>query len=75
MTTITFFFKKLLNRNYSVWEDGVCNNTAARRHRIKGNVQMKLCKKGDQKEVDGIGHLKDKWHDFDSSWWNQFKSI
>lgn len=74
MTSIQFFFKKLFNKDFSVWEYGTCNNTPARRHRVKGHVQMKLWKVGDQKYVDGVGHKTDKWQNFDSSWWSQFKA-
>lgn len=49
------------------WEYGICNNTKARRHKLKGNVQMKLWKAGEQ------GHKVDYWHNFDSSWWKEFK--
>lgn len=56
------------------WEYGTCAGKRARRHTVKGNVQFVLWKKGDQKEVDGIGHLEDKWVDFDRSWWELFVS-
>ncbi len=50
-----------------VWIYGKCNNLPARKHIIKGNVQMKLFKAGEH------GHKEDYWHDFDSSWWLKFK--
>ena len=64
MSIINRLFNK---KTYDVWEYGTCNNTPARRHKIKGNVQMKIWKAGEQ------GHSVDFWCDFDSSWWNQFK--
>ena len=57
-----------------VWEYGTCEGKKARRHTVNGNVQFVLWRKGDQKEVDGIGHLEDKWVDFDRSWWSLFVS-
>jgi hypothetical protein len=57
----------------NVYSYGICNGRYARRHNKDGNVQFILWKKGDQKYVDGIGHTKDKWHNFDSSWWNGFE--
>lgn len=54
------------------WEYGTCAGKKARRHTTNGNVQFILWRKGDQKEVDGIGHLEDKWVDFDRSWWSLF---
>ena len=56
------------------WEYGTCAGKKARRHTANGNVQFVLWRKGDQKEVDGIGHLEDKWVDFDRSWWSLFVS-
>jgi hypothetical protein len=56
------------------WEYGTCAGKKARRHTGNGNVQFVLWRKGDQKEVDGIGHLEDKWVDFDRSWWSLFVS-
>jgi hypothetical protein len=54
---------------------GMCNGIYARKHKKRGNVQSILWKKGDQKYVDGIGHTKDKWHNFHSSWWDSFEHI
>lgn len=65
------FFK----RNKIEWEDGICNGKPARRNIKAGNVQFRLWKIGDQKHIDGIGHTSDKWIDFDSSWWNEFRPI
>lgn len=56
------------------WEYGTCAGKKARRHTANGNVQFILWMEGDQKEVDGIGHLEDKWVDFDRSWWILFVS-
>jgi hypothetical protein len=56
------------------WEYGTCAGKKARRHTGNGNVQFVLWRKGDQKEVDGIGHFEDKWVDFDRSWWSLFVS-
>lgn len=50
------------------WIYGTCNNIQARKNRIKGNVQFVLWKAGEQ------GHLEHFWHDFDHSWWKDFKS-
>lgn len=63
---LTSMFKWLFNKRDN-WIYGTCNNTLARKHRKKGNVQMKLWKAGEQ------GYKEDYWHDFDSSWWQQFK--
>lgn len=51
------------------WEYGTAgqDDTPARRHKKKGNVQFVLWKAGQQ------GHLQDYWHDFDQSWWPTFK--
>lgn len=57
---------------YDPWEYGTCNNRVARRHKVNKNVQFVLWEKGEQKEVDGIGHTEDKWVNFDSSWWGGF---
>jgi hypothetical protein len=54
------------------WEYGHIRSTPARRHKLNGNVQFILWHKGDQKNVDGIGHTEDKWIDFEKSWWNMF---
>lgn len=54
------------------WEYGYVGARNARKHKKNGNVQFVLWRVGDQKEVDGIGHTEEKWHDFDKSWWNQF---
>lgn len=50
----------------SMWEYGTCNGKVARRHKVKKNVQFVLWEAGeyDLKE--------DYWHDFNSSWWNDF---
>jgi hypothetical protein len=55
------------------WEYGTCAGRKARRHLKEGNVQFILWHVGDQKEIDGVGHLTDKWHNFDPSWWPQFE--
>lgn len=55
------------------WEYGRCNGSKARRHKKNGNVQFILWPKGSQKEVDGVGHLEDKWFDFDRSHWPNFR--
>lgn len=54
------------------WEYGYVDDIPARRHIKKANVQFVLWKRGDQKYVDGVGHMEDKWHDFDKSWWPKF---
>lgn len=64
--------KIIPNDDLNSWEYGICNGREARRHKIKRNVQFKLWKKGDQKYVDGIGHLEDKWQNFDETWWDNF---
>lgn len=51
------------------WEYGTCNGTAARRHIKNKNVQFVLWKAGEQ------GHKEDCWHNFDSSWWEGFKTF
>lgn len=56
-----------------LWEYGTCRDVLARRHRIKRNVQMKLWRKGDKNDVDGIGHKNDVWHNFHKDWWADFK--
>lgn len=61
-----------MDNEFSTWEYGICNGRQARRHKVNNNVQFILFKKGDQKDVDGIGHIEDKWVDFDSSWWVDF---
>ena len=58
---------RLCGVGISVWEYGTCHNRQARKHKLKGNVQFVLWEKGKQ------GHKKDYWHNFDSSWWVQFK--
>ena len=60
---------KILNifKRKPIWIYGTCLNREARKHRKKGNVQMKLWQAGEQ------DHKEDYWHDFDSSWWPQFK--
>jgi hypothetical protein len=55
-----------------IWEYGTCGGGPARRHKKRKNVQFILWKKGDQNNIDGIGHLEDKWVNFDKSWWNEF---
>ena len=55
------------------YEYGICNDVNARRHKYKGNVQFILWRKGDQKHIDGVGHLTDKWVNFDNSHWCNFK--
>jgi hypothetical protein len=57
----------ILPKKKDVWIYGTCNNLHARKNKRKGNVQMKLWKAGEQ------GHKEDYWHNFDSSWWNQFE--
>lgn len=42
-------------------------NTPSRKHKINGNVQFILWKKGEQ------GHSRDYWIDFHSSHWIEFK--
>lgn len=66
-----FLLRKILNYT-DFWIYGTCNNMQARKHKIKGNVQFIMFKIGDQKYVDGVGHLKNRWIDFDSSWWGGF---
>jgi|TARA_R110000765_G_scaffold96266_1_gene181058 hypothetical protein len=61
---------KLLGNEY---EYGTCLDRDARRSRLNGNVQYVLWYKGDQKYLDGIGHLKDKWVDFSESHWVMFE--
>lgn len=70
MKILNFILTKL--KKNSFYEYGICNGRKARRHIIKKNVQFILFYKGDQKYVDGIGHKKDKWVNFDSSWWDGF---
>lgn len=55
------------------YEYGICNGMYARKHRVNLNVQFILWKKGDQKDVDGIGHTEDKWIDFEKTHWNSFE--
>lgn len=57
----------LFGVSFCVWEYGTCANKLARKHKLKGNVQFILWKAGEQ------GHKKDYWHNFDPSWWVQFK--
>jgi hypothetical protein len=57
-----------------LYKYGKCSGLVARKHLINGNVQFILWQKGDQKEVDGIGHTTEKWVNFDSSWWSSFIS-
>ncbi len=57
----------LFGVSFCIWDYGTCNDRPARKHKIKGNVQFVLWKAGEQ------GHKKDYWHNFDSSWWVQFK--
>ena len=52
---------------------GTCNGMYARKHKREGNVQFIIWKKGDQKYIDGVGHVEEKWHNFDSSWWSGFE--
>lgn len=54
------------------WQYGSCRNRPARKHLKKGNVQFIIWYKGDQKNVDGFGHLEDVWIDFDESYWHLF---
>ena len=49
------------------WVYGTCNNTLARKHRKKGNVQMLLWPAGQQ------GHKVDYWHNFGAGWETLFK--
>lgn len=67
-----FYYWVLYGVVDSVWVYGVLNNIRARKHRITGQAQFVLWKKGDQKEVDGIGHLEDKWHNFGDGWSDRF---
>ena len=53
--------------SFCVWDYGTCSNKQARKHKLAGNVQFVLWKKGEQ------GHKKNYWHNFDSSWWSQFE--
>jgi hypothetical protein len=80
-----FFFYLLLSKyfqakkimmncpNVGNYVYGTLNGRVARKHINNGNVQFVLWKKGDQKHIDGIGHTEDKWVNFDSSWWIDFK--
>ncbi len=53
-------------KSFDIWEHGSCNNRSARKHKIHGNVQMKLHEKGE------YGHKEDYWYNFDKSWWPTF---
>lgn len=61
---ISGIFRK---KNKDVWEYGTCRNRKARRHKTKGNVQFVLWEAGEQH------YTEDYWHNFDSSWWTEFK--
>lgn len=62
---IKYFYIKIFANQY---EYGICSNIFARRHKRKGNVQFIFSK------VKGISGKKRLWADFDSSWWNNFKT-
>lgn len=72
--TLIIKYLRYLKPNKSLYKFGTCGGVIARKHTINGNVQFVLWKKGDQKEIDGIGHTNDKWVDFDRSWWSSFIS-
>ena len=50
----------------SVWIYGTCHDREARKHKLKGNVQFVLWKKGEH------GYKNAFWHNFEHSWWVQF---
>ena len=56
----------------SCYEYGTCNGIRARRNKSTGHVQFVIFKVGDQRYADGVGHLTNKWTDFDKSWWSGF---
>lgn len=67
--------KKLveIKKKSDIWEYGKLKGERyARRHKKKGNVQFIIFHKGDQKNVDGVGHLSHKWINADSTWWGDF---
>jgi len=51
----------------SIWQYGTCNGVTARKHLSAGNVQFVLWEAGQQ------GHKEDFWHNFDCTWWPEFK--
>ena len=57
---------RLCGVGFSVWDYGTCHYREARKHKLKGNVQFVLWKKGEH------GHKNNFWHNFDHSWWVQF---
>jgi hypothetical protein len=57
----------LFGVSISVYEFGSCNGSIARKDKRDGSVSFKLWKAGEQ------GHDVDFWHNFDSSWWDEFK--
>ena len=52
-----------------IWDYGTCGDRFARRHRFRKNVQFILWKVGEQ------GHIRDYWHNFDSSHWASFNHV
>jgi len=64
----------------SAWEYGTCTTDGmagiqtrvARRHRCTGAVQFVLWKIGDKQ--GNYTYTEDYWHNYDDSWWPNFKS-
>lgn len=68
---MAFKYKYFQTGKFEIWEYGTCNDSLARRHKIKRNVQMKLWKVGD---IQGKHiYTEDFWYDFHESWWKKFK--
>ncbi len=60
-------WNKLFGKKEELWEYGVCGSNRARRHIKNRNVQFVLWEAGEQ------GYKENYWHNFDSSWWPEFK--
>lgn len=74
-TMISISFEVFLPKKKKVkWIYGELNDQVSRKNKDTGEVQFLLWKKGDQKHVDGIGHLENKWIAFDSSHWPFFEA-
>ena len=66
---ISFVAYILINRKSKIkWEYGTCNGLKARRNKTTGVVQFILWKAGEQ------NHKKHFWHNFDKSWYKEFKN-
>jgi hypothetical protein len=63
-TLSSYFLWVIFGKNKTPFLYGYCDGVFARKDLRNGNIQFILWKKGDQKEVDGVGHKKNVWVNF-----------